>query len=341
MRKCMNILVAVTLVFCLVSCSSFGDMNHSIDEGVARFVDGREEIDYTPLDTNEVLESLIEDFSGSLLRPSGKEMDENDYANLYDDIHDETEPTIGNDPSKQQEPDKNIVSNNKELMALLHDALDKTETYLEFSTSGNYQYNGYEMEYLYRELQRIDPIDVCALDSWSFGCNNGVWLVELNYALPVDKLKQIKKDTPDLLKKAVSKIDAEGKSEYEILLAVNSYICEQSVYPDKEPYSATSHMAYSVFTDHDVVCEGYACAAKLMLSELGVECDIEVGDCLNGEGHAWNLVKLDSQWYQLDICWNDCEGSTNYLAVTDDYMRKSRVWNYDNYPSTPKDPYKG
>ena len=71
-----------------------------------------------------------------------------------------------------------------------------------------------------------------------------------------------------------------------------------------------------------------------MLNALGIRCDIQVGECTNGEGHAWNLVELDGNWYQMDITWNDGGGSReDYLLVDDAYMQKSRTWEYSDYPS--------
>ena len=68
-------------------------------------------------------------------------------------------------------------------------------------------------------------------------------------------------------------------------------------------------------------------------SYFGIECDIQVGFCTNGGGHAWNLVELEGQWYQMDVTWNDSSAKrTDYLLVTDDYMKKSRTWDESDYP---------
>ena len=48
----------------------------------------------------------------------------------------------------------------------------------------------------------------------------------------------------------------------------------------------------------------------------------------------------------MDVTWNDGaaqwdpNGRTEYLLVTDEFMKQSRVWDYADYPATPTKPYK-
>jgi hypothetical protein len=116
--------------------------------------------------------------------------------------------------------------------------------------------------------------------------------------------------------------------------------CDTVYYPASEPYAPLTHTAYGALANGEAVCEGYACAAKLLLNELGILCDIQFGVCTNGGGHAWNLVELDGQWYQMDVTWNDGSADrSDYLLVTDDYMRKSRTWDESDYPACAQTAY--
>ena len=76
------------------------------------------------------------------------------------------------------------------------------------------------------------------------------------------------------------------------------------------------------------------------MNELGIPCDIVFGTCTNGGGHAWNLVQLDGNWYQMDVTWDDQSyGRDDFLLVTDDEMLKSRFWDTGQYPVTPDTAY--
>ena len=76
----------------------------------------------------------------------------------------------------------------------------------------------------------------------------------------------------------------------------------------------------SVFLSRATVCQGYACATQYLLNKLGVPSTIVTG-MAEGESHAWNLVRLDGNYYYMDTTW----GNSRYL---DD---SSQIEKYVNY----------
>lgn len=59
----------------------------------------------------------------------------------------------------------------------------------------------------------------------------------------------------------------------------------------------------------------------------------EAGD----EQHIWNTVKLDDQWYHVDVTWDDPIGSSfeytdhSYFNITAKDMSIDHTWNHDKY----------
>ncbi|MCM1297055.1 MAG: InlB B-repeat-containing protein [Muribaculaceae bacterium] len=64
----------------------------------------------------------------------------------------------------------------------------------------------------------------------------------------------------------------------------------------------TSYSAYGVLANRTAVCNGYALAYKLLLQEVGIECCMVTSTAMN---HAWNLIRLGGQYYQVDTTWDD------------------------------------
>lgn len=81
------------------------------------------------------------------------------------------------------------------------------------------------------------------------------------------------------------------------------------------------------------ICYGYATTFQLLMDLAGVECITVVGAANDSrDDHAWNMVKLEGEWYCVDITW-DLEGGYNYFNVTSDRMRQTdHQWDYANVP---------
>lgn len=59
---------------------------------------------------------------------------------------------------------------------------------------------------------------------------------------------------------------------------------------------------YGALVLKKAVCNGYAEGMKLLCDLSGVTCKMISGTA-DGEKHAWNLIKLDKEWYHADLTW--------------------------------------
>ncbi|MCD7819604.1 MAG: hypothetical protein LUH07_11225 [Lachnospiraceae bacterium] len=57
------------------------------------------------------------------------------------------------------------------------------------------------------------------------------------------------------------------------------------------------------------VCDGYTLAFEYLLQQCGIEAVFIGGNAGTSEedagGHAWNIVKMDGEWYEVDCTWDD------------------------------------
>ena len=81
-------------------------------------------------------------------------------------------------------------------------------------------------------------------------------------------------------------------------------------------YSKINQSAYSALVNGRTVCAGYARAFQYMMQQLRIPCYYCTGYA--GESHAWNIVKLDNDYYNVDATWDDTgEGTYDYFNKSD------------------------
>ncbi len=89
-------------------------------------------------------------------------------------------------------------------------------------------------------------------------------------------------------------------------IAIHDYLVLNCEYDKERLNNKTipqeSYGAYGALANRIAVCQGYALAYKYLMNEYGIECYIVTSDKMN---HAWNIVKIGGELYQLDATWDD------------------------------------
>lgn len=92
--------------------------------------------------------------------------------------------------------------------------------------------------------------------------------------------------------------DPENMSQMQIARACHDYLA-QHVYYD---YTYAKRSAYGALVEGTAVCEGYSRAYGEMLRKAGIEFDYTTSVDM---AHMWNYVKIDDEWYHVDVTWDD------------------------------------
>lgn len=94
-----------------------------------------------------------------------------------------------------------------------------------------------------------------------------------------------------------------------------------------------AHSPYGLLHNGLAVCDGYARTFKLLSQMNGIESKVTTGKGKD-EAHAWNLVHIEDDWYELDVTWDD---TLNPDKVSYDYfMRTDEDFCSDHDRSTDK-----
>lgn len=245
-------------------------------------------------------------------------------------------------PVIQQPETKLVVTNAKEMADAMY------AYYSSFSPSFEIQYKG--------STQRIEKIVEEAYDSaikrddyvyghiskhsirFEYGKKTAKIFGEQSYLMTPEQAAYVEMNAQDI----VATIAKNAKTDVEKIKAVNDYIVANTAYTEQT--KSSPHSAYTVLAEHGGVCQGYALLAHSMLQKLGFETKYIVG-YVGQEGHAWNLVKLDGQWYHLDTTWNDPvpdrKGAIRYqyFLVDDRTMARDHTWIADDYPKATSTAY--
>lgn len=99
-----------------------------------------------------------------------------------------------------------------------------------------------------------------------------------------------------------------GSSEYEHALWLHDWLLDQLEYDHNLKWSS----AESALTRHSGTCQAYKSAYARLLTAAGIE-NYETLDTY--DGHTWNAVKMDGQWYQVDCTWDDSDSTYSNVAA--------------------------
>ncbi len=161
-------------------------------------------------------------------------------------------------------------------------------------------------------------------------------------SLPKNKVIEMKTLVQDKVYNIVLNLFPNGvyKNEIETVRAVHDYLVNNIKY-DTTHKADRSHDMYGALINGTSVCEGYAESFLYIMRLCGIECFMVEGT-LSGENHVWNMIKLDGQWYHIDVTSDDPVLSSGeqvlrfeYFNITDAEIQKTHNI-IDNLVDVPK-----
>lgn len=92
----------------------------------------------------------------------------------------------------------------------------------------------------------------------------------------------------------------DGLNEYEKELEIHDRLSYSVEYSHLEELPREYHTAEGSLLEGVGVCDSFAKALQLIYSRAGIDSIIVLGS-LDGNPHAWNMVKINNEWYHVDL----------------------------------------
>ena len=150
---------------------------------------------------------------------------------------------------------------------------------------------------------------------------NGKYNVYFFYQEPYEDFEEKMTAFNEAVDTFLEDIDTDA-SDVEIARQIHDKLIETVTYntpvmndDTENGFTNLAHTAYgALVADSDgnpnyAVCDGYSQAYVYLLQQCGIDATVMVGiagsNKDNAGGHAWSLVKLDEDWYEVDSTWDD------------------------------------
>ena len=171
-------------------------------------------------------------------------------------------------------------------------------------------------------------------EAWELFC-------DLDDAFTLYKNDSITQKADEFYRQYIDGFQSETEAVYRAKNAVNF----RADYADSTGYSeeygavypSESHSITGFFQNGKIVCDGYAKIFQYLMIHSGMECVVVIGFTgdLPADGkykttHAWNKVKVNGGWLNMDVCWSDTGYPVLYDLKSDEFYRNQRhfAFNY-------------
>ena len=204
----------------------------------------------------------------------------------------------------------------------IKEAMEAREGTFSFTLATDEGFESYGLEMFYEAFEEDDnPMHGDYL-RWVYdtvGVNMGgyvsgsTYYITYTYTVAYKTTAEQERETLAAAKKVLANLEAAGSmnTRQEKIRAIYDYICSHVTYDydnlNNDSYRL-QYTAYGALIDGTSVCQGYASLLYLMARLEGIPVRIIAGYATNsdgqGEGHAWNIVKLGSCYYNVDSTWD-------------------------------------
>lgn len=190
-----------------------------------------------------------------------------------------------------------FYNNNKEVCDYVNDCMQQHMARIDIS---NYNVEIDDLRDLFFSVYMTNPKLFFVDSAYAYSIRNGKAVAIVpKYFYDEEETKQKQEEIDEKTKEALSYIN-DSMTDFEKAIALHDYIVLNCQYRLDKVNGATT--IYDCLVDGSSTCMGYTSTYSYLLSLAGVDSEYVESDPMV---HAWNKVKIDGEYYNVDCTWDD------------------------------------
>ena len=173
----------------------------------------------------------------------------------------------------------------------------------------NYKVSINDISKVYRDVVNDNPELFYVSGGYSYYYTTDGYVTSIIPAYISDSKDDIL-EMKDKFNAAVDRLKREinsGLSDIDTALEVHNYIASHAEYNTTGYNTGTlsniDHSAYGVLVEHTGVCDSYSLAYQYIMKCIyNIDTVVVTSQPMN---HAWNLIKINGNYYHVDLTWDD------------------------------------
>ena len=159
-----------------------------------------------------------------------------------------------------------------------------------------------------------NPLIFYTKNQYSYAFSSTEAIIYMEYTYTKAKAKELERFCVQEAKKIIG---PSSTTPLQMEINIHDKLCEKIIYKEN---GDDSHNIIGVFLRGESVCEGISKAAKLCFDFANLKSTIVICEKMGDSdvGHAWNAVNIGTQWYHLDVTW-DNSYADDYTLNTHNY----------------------
>lgn len=289
--------------------SGCGNLSQTLAEKAENYARGREEAPYYLQSSGYRMKDLLAAYTS-------------EYRQLvweYGELKEGTEPQgWGN----QTADSDSCVSSSREMHLVLEEALKKVAlgVSLHFDRS-NFLPDEEEIKEWLSVYVRNHPLETLGLEKVTVyqqeNVSDCIYYLVFSYSTGLEMVKELREQTKDAVTEVNDAVNEEILSDREKAEVVWSWVTEYVCYPEEDDSQDAYWHADGALLEQKAVNQGYAEAACLLLSALGLENEI-VFKTQDTYVRLLNRVRVDGEWYQMDCCFGAQTKNTDFFLMKEE-----------------------